>query len=132
MIAVNNFSRMENRKLFQQYDVIWIDDPQPLGMIPMIKVIHPEIPLLWRCHVHADPEPSIRTYLSEVLEGVFNVDTHKIIHKFMLEKFNLDMTKLVKEKLRVNGAIFHLKEFAKGLKLSNEVPVFIMGPVFYL
>lgn len=38
--------------VFQHADVVVIDDPQPLGLIPFIKQANPDVKIIYRSHIH--------------------------------------------------------------------------------
>lgn len=42
------------KKIFQEADVVVIDDPQPSGMIPHIKQINPEVKIIYRSHIQLE------------------------------------------------------------------------------
>lgn len=44
------------RPVIQASDVIVIDDPQPSGLIPLIKKIKPSVYCIYRSHIHMDTE----------------------------------------------------------------------------
>ena len=123
LVAIHNFTRLWN--FFASADAIWVDDPQPLGMIPLIRAFFPDVLVQWRCHVHVDPEASIRSYIADMVEGRLDKTRDALMLKFL--EFNGITDGLKPANLRAHISIFHRDNFGAGLKLQT-VPVHIMGP----
>jgi glycosyltransferase involved in cell wall biosynthesis len=126
IVWIHNLERLLREGFLDETSVIWIDDPQPLGLIPLIKALRPEITTIWRCHVHSShPAPSVGGYLSELLQGKLDPDRDHLLCEYLDFR---NIRSLRPERLATNAAVFHRREFSEGLQLSPETSVFLMGP----
>jgi glycosyltransferase involved in cell wall biosynthesis len=126
IVWIHNIERLLREGFLDETSVIWIDDPQPAGLIPLIKALRPEITTIWRCHVHSsDPAPSVGNFLSELLQGRLDPERDHLLCEY-LEFRNI--RSLRPERLAVDAAVFHRQEFSEGLEFSPGTSVFLMGP----
>ncbi|WP_255171125.1 glycosyltransferase [Natrononativus amylolyticus] len=52
--------------LKDEYDIVVLHDPQPLGMIDRVEETLPNAPIVWRCHIDlTDPSDEYLAFLSE-------------------------------------------------------------------
>lgn len=134
MICCQNVVRMEKERILEGCDIVWVDDPQPCSMIPAIKLLHPNIIIIWRCHIHVDPEPQVGEYLSDMVSGRLNAERDYILLNF-LDTFGCDIGELCNvSKYDTAGdqaadmAVFHLDKFRQGLDIAEGVIPRIMPP----
>ncbi|RQG95504.1 glycosyltransferase [Natrarchaeobius chitinivorans] len=58
-------------ELDEEYDLVVIHDPQPLGMIDRLEETMPDAPIVWRCHVDlTDPSEEYLAFVSEYTDRV--------------------------------------------------------------
>eukprot|EP00747_Dinoflagellata_sp_TGD_P208831 gnl/TRDRNA2_/TRDRNA2_82269_c1_seq1.p1 gnl/TRDRNA2_/TRDRNA2_82269_c1~~gnl/TRDRNA2_/TRDRNA2_82269_c1_seq1.p1 ORF type:complete len:649 (+),score=127.45 gnl/TRDRNA2_/TRDRNA2_82269_c1_seq1:206-1948(+) len=119
-----NFLRLEQEHPLSEVDVLWIDDPQPLGMVPIIKSLYPEVLIVWRCHVHVDPEPSIKCFIQDLMKGILKPERDYALAEFI---------RLRGHKGGHSGAdayVFHQTAFANnlGLLAEDKPKIHIMPP----
>mmetsp|Transcript_22953 Transcript_22953/g.53579 ORF Transcript_22953/g.53579 Transcript_22953/m.53579 type:complete len:702 (-) Transcript_22953:470-2575(-) len=122
--SIANFVRMRSERVLDAVDIIWIDDPQPLGLIPLIRALYPNVTIVWRCHVHADPTPSVGNLIRDWVQGNLDSERDSILLQF-LQAETAGAYKAIP--LRADLAVFHMEQFALGLGLTT-VPVYTMGP----
>ncbi|MCU4925767.1 glycosyltransferase [Halobacteria archaeon AArc-dxtr1] len=59
------------RELEDQYDLVVIHDPQPLGMLDHLEEAMPTVPIVWRCHIDlTDPTPEYLAFISAYTKRV--------------------------------------------------------------
>ncbi|MFP8955117.1 glycosyltransferase [Natrialbaceae archaeon A-CW3] len=58
-------------EIADEYDLVLVHDPQPLGMIDRIQEVMPGAPIVWRCHVDlTDPSDAYLAFVSGYMNRV--------------------------------------------------------------
>jgi len=144
LVWIWNFVRMTMAgHLRPDLRVLWIDDPQPAGLLPLVKAAFPRTKVVWRCHIHADPEPSIGNFLHQLVTGkIIDSPSFALVRQFIsvwLASHDAPApasaasapfpSGLSPSSLRADRAVFHLATFGQALRLSDGgVPCSIFGP----
>jgi len=112
LTTIANFLRLEQDHPLSDIDVLWIDDPQPLGLAPLVKMLYPDVLVVWRCHVHVDAEPSIRSFIRDLTSGNLHpVRDHLLINFLKARGHVTDNLKSAP----VDIQVFHREVFATNL-----------------
>jgi len=118
----HNFVRLEQEHPLSDVDVIWIDDPQPMGMMPLIKSLYPHVLIVWRCHVHVDAEQSIKTFIKDLATGNLSSERDQILINFLKQRGFEDKPK------GADVMVFHKHEFAQNLGVQETGKIHVMLP----
>lgn len=110
--TIANFLRLEKDHPLSEIDVIWIDDPQPLGLAPLLKILYPKMIVVWRCHVHLDAEPSIRSFINDLTSGNLHPDRDNLLLHFLRSRGHG-----INVAPPVDLQVFHREVFATNLGL---------------
>ncbi|MBN1354377.1 MAG: hypothetical protein JW994_06895 [Candidatus Omnitrophica bacterium] len=145
-VTIGNFERMEKDGYFDDLDFLFVEDPQPMGLIPLIKALYPHIEIAWRCHIDTTtPNRQIAQFVSDMVGGRLNEYRDKVLYNYLKERLGLDdmefrefmknqhmgadMAYISGRKLRSDMAIYHMEEFALGIRLEEKgVPAYLMPP----
>lgn len=121
LASIVNYLRMEQEHPPSEIDAVWIDDIQPLGLGLLLKSLHPDILLLWRCHQHVDPEPSIGDLIRDLTHGTLRTGRDDVLLQF-LSRNGYSNGK------GQDVLVFHHKAFADSLRVAHHPGVHIMPP----
>lgn len=119
---IENFLRLESDHSLEDVDILWIDDPQPLGTGLLVKILYPHILVVWRCHVHVDAEPSIKSLVKDLVEGNLQESRDGLLLQFLAKRGHAGA------KSSYDAYVFHRQAFADNLGLGNSGKVHNMLP----
>lgn len=129
-VSVGNFERMEGEGYFKNIDFIFVEDPQTMGLIPLIKAIYPRIRIIWRCHIDASgPNRQIAEFVKDMVTGRVRSGRDRILYEYIENRAGKPAVEGGERRLSADMVIFHTEEFASGLGIqASSVPVYIMPP----
>mmetsp|Transcript_14206 Transcript_14206/g.25008 ORF Transcript_14206/g.25008 Transcript_14206/m.25008 type:complete len:735 (-) Transcript_14206:158-2362(-) len=110
LTTIANFLRLEQDHPLSDIDVLWIDDPQPLGLAPLVKMLYPDVLVIWRCHVHVDAEPSIGSFIKDLTSGNLHPERDHLLINFLKAR-----GRIVSKTPPVDIQVFHREVFATNL-----------------
>lgn len=119
---IQNFLRMEQAHPLNEVDIVWIDDPQPLGTGLLVKTLYPQTLVLWRCHVHVDAEQSIKSLVKDLVTGTLDSERDGVLLEFLSKRGHPGVTR------SYDAFVFHKQAFADNLGLGDSGKVFNMLP----
>mmetsp|Transcript_58694 Transcript_58694/g.107083 ORF Transcript_58694/g.107083 Transcript_58694/m.107083 type:complete len:729 (-) Transcript_58694:100-2286(-) len=117
-----NFLRLEQEYSLADIDVLWIDDLQPLGLAPLVKMLYPKTIVIWRCHVHLDAEPSIKSFIKDLTSGNLHPERDQLLLTFLKSRGHGSA-----EIPPVDLQVFHHDAFSADLEVPRE-KVHVMPP----
>jgi len=112
---IANFLRLEQDHPLSDMDVLWIDDPQPLGLAPLVKMLYPNLLVIWRCHVHVDAEPSIGSFIKDLTSGNLHPERDHLLINFLKAR-----GRIVSKTPPVDIQVFHREVFATNLDVPLD------------
>jgi len=116
-----NFLRLEQEHPPGDIDILWIDDPQPIGVGLIVKTLFPQTLVIWRCHVHVDPEESIGGLIHDLVMGNLRDGRDDILKEFLKSRQH-------DKAGAYDGVVFHEMHFAANLKMAEHPGVHVMPP----
>ena len=123
LVAIHNFARL--RPFVAGADAVWVDGPGPLGLIPLIRAVFPGALVQWRGPGRVDPEPSVRAYVADLLEGRLDEARDALLLRFL--RWAGAPRAPGPAALRAHAAV--LRRDACGAALAlRAVPVRVLGP----
>jgi len=119
---IMNFERFEREHSGKDLtgDVLWIDDPQPVGLIPLVRALYPGMIVSWRIHVDTSrPTRSIADYLSDIASGRLDQERDALLYAYLARRSVGGGESLKQQiqqgRLGADVAEFHKMEFAAGM-----------------
>ena len=129
-VTIANFERLESEGYLKDTDFIFAEDPQTIGLIPLIKAFYPHIMVVWRCHIDAsNPNKQIAEFASDMAAGIVRPDRDKALYEYIQNRTRKPLPAKGNKAMAADMTIFHIKEFASGMGIGEKgVPVYIMPP----
>jgi len=118
-----NFLRLEQEHPPADIDILWIDDPQPIGVGLLVKTLFPQTLVIWRCHVHVDAEKSVASLVHDLAMGNLRDGRDNILKAFLKSRENGGS-----QAGAYDAVLFHEQHFAKNLRMADHPGVHVMPP----
>eukprot|EP00928_Gymnodinium_smaydae_P079738 TRINITY_DN63597_c0_g1_i1.p1 TRINITY_DN63597_c0_g1~~TRINITY_DN63597_c0_g1_i1.p1 ORF type:complete len:714 (-),score=168.10 TRINITY_DN63597_c0_g1_i1:121-2217(-) len=113
LTTIQNFLRLEQEHHPSEIDVLWIDDPQPLGIATLVKTLFPRTVVIWRCHVHVDAEASVKSFINDMATGSLQPERDHLLLAFLASRGHHGPVR------GVDLQVFHRTSFAENLGVPS-------------